>query len=58
MTEQQDLSLRREDAEHIVGGKKASKKNEPPKYVPGDTHVVTPASSGMAGDTSTIDDGC
>jgi hypothetical protein len=58
--EQQDLSLSEEDAENIVGGKKAAQKTvkDHPGYVPGDTHVVNPTSSGMAGDTSATDDDC
>jgi hypothetical protein len=58
--EQQDLLLSDKDAEAIVGGKKTAHKTvkDHPGYVPGDTHVVNPSSSGMAGDTSATDDEC
>lgn len=55
--EQKDLSLIDEDAETIVGGRAVGNKSRTslrsegkhPGYVPGDTGVVEPASSGMAG---------
>jgi hypothetical protein len=65
-TEQQDLSLRDDEAENVVGGKQRATKTAKntkttkshPGYVPGDTGVVNPSSSGMAGDASTGDDDC
>ena len=61
MEAEHDLSLSDDDAEDVVGGKKAAPKSTKvlhPGYVPGDTGVVNPASSGMAGDVSGSDDDC
>jgi hypothetical protein len=59
-TEEKDLSLTDEDAENVVGGKAVRQKSEKshPGYVPGETGVVEPASSGMAGDPGATGDDC
>jgi hypothetical protein len=59
-SEQQDLSLSEDDAENILGGRAVAKTSTKkatshPGYVPGETGVVNPASSGMAGDASGSD---
>jgi hypothetical protein len=62
--EQKDISLTDEDAANVVGGKAGAHKSKTsikthPGYVPGDTGVVEPASSGMPGDDSgTTGDDC
>jgi hypothetical protein len=62
--EQEDISLKDEDAEKVLGGRAVRQKSQTslkshPGYVPGDTGVVEPASSGMPGDDSgSTDDGC
>ena len=61
-TTQKDLSLSEEDAERIVGGKKKAAHNRLKRtstYVPGETGVVNPTSSGMAGPAdASADDEC
>ena len=60
-TEQDDLSLRDDEAENVLGGTKSAQRSTKvlhPGYVPGDTGVVNPSSSGIAGDASARDDDC
>ena len=69
-TAQQDLSLHEAEAENVIGGRevrevivhktaKISGRTSRPAYVPGDTGVVNPSSSGMAGsDDDSVDDEC
>jgi hypothetical protein len=55
-----DLALGEDDGESIVGGRKVTRKTAKSTYVPGDTGVVNPTSSGMAGpvDADGTDDEC
>ena len=59
-TEQKDISLTDEDAENVVAGRAVRTKSQKshPGYVPGNTGVVNPPSSGTAGDPGSTDDDC